>query len=187
MASTEWKRARFKQAWHEGETLSVAIGQGYNLATPFQMAQVATAIASGGIIYQPQIIEKVESPLGEVLFQFQPVVKYRLGRARLPSKRCGRAWKEWWRKKRGREGAFLPNIQIAGKTGTAQVVTVNGWNRRKRAAKRPWWAINMRTTPGLWAMPRRTTPGWPWRCWWSTAATAAPSPVPWPGGSSPPP
>src|SRR2546422_7560640 len=35
---TEWKRRRFSQPWFEGETLSVAIGQGYVTATPLQMA-----------------------------------------------------------------------------------------------------------------------------------------------------
>ena len=78
VASTDWKKARFHQPWHEGETMSVAIGQGYNLATPIQMAQVVAAIANGGILYEPQIVDKVESPSGEVLFQSQPVVKSRL-------------------------------------------------------------------------------------------------------------
>lgn len=65
VASSAWKKARFKQPWHEGETLSVAIGQGYNLATPIQMAQVAAAVANGGYLYEPQLVEKVENPAGD--------------------------------------------------------------------------------------------------------------------------
>ena len=136
VASTEWKRARFKQAWHEGETLSVAIGQGYNLATPIQMAQVAAAIASGGTIYQPQLIEKVESPSGEVLFQFQPVVKYRLGAspATIEAVQKGLEGVVGEEKGTGKD-AFLPNIEIAGKTGTAQVVTVERLEQEKGGGK----------------------------------------------------
>ena len=46
---TEWKRRRFKQPWFAGETLSVAIGQGYVTSTPLQMAQLAAMIGNGGI------------------------------------------------------------------------------------------------------------------------------------------
>ena len=51
--STDWKKQRFHQPWHEGETPSVAIGQGYDLATPLQMVRVAGALSNGGIIYVP--------------------------------------------------------------------------------------------------------------------------------------
>lgn len=134
--STAWKRARFRQPWHEGETVSVSIGQGYNLTTPFQMAQVVAAVTSGGIIYQPQLVDKVESPAGEILYQSQPVVKYRLGAspATLAAVR------------RGLEGvveepggtarvAQLPNIQVAGKTGTAQVVSLEKEKSGKKNKK----------------------------------------------------
>ena len=63
----------------EGDTISVAIGQGYNLTTPIQMARVVAAIANGGIVYKPYIVEKVESPAGEVLYQAKPEVQSRLG------------------------------------------------------------------------------------------------------------
>ncbi|MCL1979609.1 MAG: penicillin-binding protein 2, partial [Proteobacteria bacterium] len=46
--STEWKRKRYNVKWHEGETLSVAIGQGYDLTTPLQVAQMTAVIANGG-------------------------------------------------------------------------------------------------------------------------------------------
>ena len=45
--SPAWKKARYHQAWHEGDTISVAIGQGYNLTTPIQMARAVAAIANG--------------------------------------------------------------------------------------------------------------------------------------------
>ena len=43
------------------------------------MARVVAAIANGGIVYKPYIVEKVESPAGEILYQAQPEVQSRLG------------------------------------------------------------------------------------------------------------
>ncbi|MCL4503525.1 MAG: penicillin-binding protein 2 [Deltaproteobacteria bacterium] len=134
--SSEWKKARFKQSWHEGETMSVAIGQGYNLATPIQMAQVAAAIASGGTIYQPQIVEKVESPSGEVLYQLHPVAKYSLGAGPATIEAVQKGLEGVVEEDQGTgHAAFLPNIRIAGKTGTAQVVTVERLEAEKKDAK----------------------------------------------------
>ncbi|MGP8051837.1 MAG: penicillin-binding protein 2 [Desulfobaccales bacterium] len=124
VASSAWKKARFNQAWHEGETLSVAIGQGYNLVTPLQMAQVAAAIASGGLIYEPQLVEKVESPTGEVLFQSQPQVKYNLGASPATIAAVQKGLEGVVAEEEGTGKVVrLADIQVAGKTGTAQVVT----------------------------------------------------------------
>jgi penicillin-binding protein 2 len=133
--SIAWKRARYHQPWHEGETLSVAIGQGYNLATPIQMAQVVAAIANGGIIYKPYIVEKVESPSGEILYQAKPQVQSRLGAnpANLEAVRQALVGVV-------NEGtakvARLPNVQVAGKTGTAQVVALDPDNPKKKRERR---------------------------------------------------
>lgn len=136
VASTEWKRARFKKPWHEGETMSVAIGQGYNLATPIQMAQVTSAIASGGIIYEAQIVEKVESPAGEILFQSQPVVKSRLGASPATIAAVQQALIGVVEEQKGTARvARLANIQMAGKTGTAQVVTTERLEQEKKGGK----------------------------------------------------
>jgi penicillin-binding protein 2 len=125
VASSAWKKARFHQSWHEGETLSVSIGQGYNLATPIQMAQVAAAIANGGDIYEPQIVEKVESPTGEMLFQARPVLKSRLeaSSATLAVVRKALAGVVNDEEGTGKD-ARLPNVEVAGKTGTAQVIAL---------------------------------------------------------------
>ena len=80
--SMAWKKARYHQPWHEGDTISVSIGQGYNLTTPIQMARVVAAIANGGIIYKPYLVEKVESPAGEILYQAKPEVQSRLRASR---------------------------------------------------------------------------------------------------------
>ena len=48
-----WKRRVRKEPWYSGETLSAAIGQGYDLVTPVQAALLAATVANGGIVYRP--------------------------------------------------------------------------------------------------------------------------------------
>ncbi len=125
VASVEWKKARFHDSWHEGDTLSVAIDQGYNLTTPLQMAQVAAVIANGGTLYEPYLVDRVESPAGEILFQAKPVVKGRLTASPETITTVQKALAGVVSEPRGTgKLARLPNIEVAGKTGTSQVVSM---------------------------------------------------------------
>ena len=64
LPSQEWKRSRFKrpeqQKWYAGETVSVAIGQGYNSYTPLQLASAIATIANNGVMFRPHIVKYVE-------------------------------------------------------------------------------------------------------------------------------
>lgn len=132
--SPAWKKARFHQPWHEGDTISVAIGQGYNLTTPIQMARVVAAIANGGTVYKPYIVEKVESPAGEVLYQAKPEVQSRL-EASPATLEAVRQSLVGVVNNGTAKAARLPNIQVAGKTGTAQVVAMDRDNPKKKIAR----------------------------------------------------
>jgi len=129
--STAWKQERFHRPWHQGETLSVAIGQGYNLATPLQMARVAAAVAYGGAVYQPYLVEKVESPAGEILYQAKPRVQSRLeaSPATLEAVRRGLVGVV---NEGTAKSARLARVQVAGKTGTAQVMAIDRDNPQKK-------------------------------------------------------
>lgn len=64
--STQWKKKYYKntpsqQKWFPGETLSVAIGQGANLVTPLQQANMIATIVNGGTLYEPHLIKKIVS------------------------------------------------------------------------------------------------------------------------------
>jgi len=134
VASPAWKLARFKAPWQEGDTISVSIGQGYNLVTPLQMAQVVAAVANGGVLYQPQLVERVESPAGEVLYQFQPQIKSRLPASPANLALLQKALAGVVKEGTGR-AAKLPHVEVAGKTGTSQVVALEKREGRKKDKK----------------------------------------------------
>jgi penicillin-binding protein 2 len=121
--STSWKRKRFGQPWYSGETLSIAIGQGYVNATPLQLAMLITAVANGQRIFLPQIVQRVEDIFGKTLKEYPPVEMrkgtisektlqiVREGLRGAVNEPHGTGW-----------AAALKEIQVAGKTGTAQVI-----------------------------------------------------------------
>src|SRR5947199_285816 len=71
---TQWKRRRFHQPWFAGETLSVAIGQGYVTATPLQMAQMTAIIANGRTRYRPHDVKRIDAPYSTLRDEVQPGV-----------------------------------------------------------------------------------------------------------------
>lgn len=64
-----WKEELYGEQWYPGETLIAAIGQGYYNATPIQQAMLLMAVANGGIVYKPKLVDKVLSADGAVLEQ----------------------------------------------------------------------------------------------------------------------
>lgn len=124
--TTEWKRKRYNTKWHEGETLSIAIGQGYDLATPLQIALMTSVIANGGTLYKPTVVEQVIDPDGKITSSFKPEVLSRLsGQGRnLKLVREGMVEAVNSRRGTGREAQVdtQHGIIVGGKTGTGQVV-----------------------------------------------------------------
>jgi len=119
-----WKQKRYGQVWQPGETLSCAIGQSYVLASTIQMAQAYGAIANGGKIYRPYVVKDIYTPKGDLIKTFTPellsdfklknekTLKYvREGLFQVVNNPKGTAF---YRRGKG--------IQMAGKTGTSQVV-----------------------------------------------------------------
>jgi penicillin-binding protein 2 len=130
--TSEWKMARYGKPWQDGETLSVAIGQGFNLVTPLQLTMMTAAVANGGILYQPGMIEKVRDPDGEVREQFQPVM---LDHFEGQDRNLKIIKDGLIEAVNGRHGtarrAQLKGITVAGKTGTAQVVRLKQYKHLK--------------------------------------------------------
>ena len=58
--SPEWKRKRYKQKWYAGDTISIGIGQGYNLATPLQLAHGTAMLANNGVAMRPRLVKAIQ-------------------------------------------------------------------------------------------------------------------------------
>lgn len=121
--SSAWKQQRYKEKWQEGETLSVAIGQGYVLTTPLQLCRTTAAVVNGGTLYRPQMVHSITAPNGKVLKTFSPISEGKIlgsaqSLARIKDALVGVVNSPGGTAK----VVALPDVLIGGKTGTAQVV-----------------------------------------------------------------
>jgi penicillin-binding protein 2 len=124
---SEWKRKRFRQPWYPGETLSVAIGQGYLTVTPLQLANMMAALANGGTLYRPRIVSKIESVDGTSVREFGPEKIRTISMKPATLERLHKALAHVVNGAGGTGGAARSTVvEIAGKTGTAQVIEMKG-------------------------------------------------------------
>ncbi|MFW5887242.1 MAG: penicillin-binding protein 2 [Bacteriovoracia bacterium] len=121
--TAKWKKQKFGVDWQLGETLSCAIGQSFVLTTPLQLAMAYSVIANEGTLYKPYLVKEIFDNNGNVIKKFQPEISHKSsikpstfklvkeGLYQVPNNPKGTAW---WFRGRG--------IQMAGKTGTSQVI-----------------------------------------------------------------
>lgn len=123
--TSDWKKKRFKEAWQGGETLSVAIGQGYNLVTPLQMAVFIAAVGNGGTLYKPRIVTTIENSQGEVVKKIEPEINGGLPASIQTLEIVKKGLLDVVHGELGTARRIrMKNIKIAGKTGTAQVFSI---------------------------------------------------------------
>lgn len=124
--SKEWKRRKYKVGWQNGETLSVAIGQGFNLVTPLQVCDMTAAIANGGKVFRPLLVDMVTDPEGKIVVQKEPELISTLNISPKHLKVIQEAMVEVVQGQSGTAKSVQVNgVTIAGKTGTAQVVKLS--------------------------------------------------------------
>ncbi|MBU0679832.1 MAG: penicillin-binding protein 2 [Proteobacteria bacterium] len=119
----DWKRRKRNEPWQQGETVSVSIGQGFNLATPLQISLMTAAIANGGTLYQPQLVLAVKDQDGVTLEEFPPIETGRAFATQKEIKLIQKGLEAAVNSPHGTgEKAKMKSVTVAGKTGTAQVV-----------------------------------------------------------------
>lgn len=117
-----WKQKVKGEPWYLGDTYHVSIGQGDMLVTPIQMLRATAAIANGGILLEPQLVQKIVDPSGNVAKQFGP----RVERQNFISPSDLAIVQQGMRQTimaGGSAHSIFPDnypVQVAGKTGTAQ-------------------------------------------------------------------
>lgn len=117
MPSKEWKLKTYKSPWQQGDTLSVGIGQGYVTATPLQLCQQAARIASGKQV-SPRLVHSVGNRIlprpdpVKLDFSDDALGKVRSGMNKVMNEPGGTAFAL---------RITIPGLEMAGKTGTAQV------------------------------------------------------------------
>jgi penicillin-binding protein 2 len=130
--STEWKQATRHEPWYPGETLSVAIGQGYVSTTPLQLAMMIGTVATGGERHRPRYLREIRHRDGTVRIQ-----EATAGERSTVSARTFALLREALKgvvvETHGTGAAARSSVtQIAGKTGTAQVASMPAGSRKAR-------------------------------------------------------
>jgi penicillin-binding protein 2 len=123
--STEWKRRRTGEKWYAGETISVSIGQGQVAVTPASLAVMISTVANGGTRVTPHVIKGVDEGNG-----WKPVPAPAVAdRVAFRPTTLAALHDGLWLAVNGAGTAGrarLPGRDVAGKTGTAQVISIQG-------------------------------------------------------------
>jgi len=130
LPSPKWKKKRFNQNWLPGDTISVGIGQGFNLATPLQLAYATMLLANDGKAYRPHFVKQqvdhhknlVEDDFVTEMFRLNLKQEYldHIKRALVDVTRPGGTAAQV-----GVNAAYT----FAGKTGTSQVINIKQGER----------------------------------------------------------
>jgi penicillin-binding protein 2 len=129
--SQEWKRKRFNEKWYAGDTISVAIGQGMVDVTPMALAVMMSTVANGGTRVVPRLVKAFDEGNGwqPVAAPKSPHVPFLLKPETISAVRDG-LWMVVNGAGTGRR-AMVAGREVAGKTGTAQVISLQGRDRAR--------------------------------------------------------
>ena len=117
--TAEWKEQTTGEPWYIGDTYHLAIGQGYLLVTPLQVANYTTAFANGGRIYQPRVVQEILNNDGSIYEVKEPkiIAENMVSPENIETVR--QAMRQTVVSGSAQSLKSLP-VAVAGKTGTAQ-------------------------------------------------------------------
>ena len=126
MPDEKWKRLTYGETWVTGDTYNAAMGQGFVLTTPLQMLNATAAIANGGNLYRPAVVREITDLNGNLIRPFSP---HLIGKLPISDETIALVQQGL----RGAvthgtaQGANLPFVSVAGKTGTAEYPGQRDW------------------------------------------------------------
>jgi len=130
MPNQQWKERRFHERWLAGDTMNMSIGQGFTLVTPLQVTQMVAMVINDGIAYKPHVVKEVRDPVSGVIEQtIQPEITHNM-QEQVPA-RVFETIRYNMRTVVTQGSARVTDIRtvdLAGKTGTAEVGLVDRWH-----------------------------------------------------------
>jgi len=146
MPNSAWKKQAMGEEWQPGENLTAAIGQGFVQATPIQMAVGYNAIATGGKVMRPFVVKKIVDADGKSVHETQSKVVRDLTQPQATGIQVDPqtfvvvrdALRRVVQGSRGTaRRVHIPGADIAGKTGTSQVMGFAASDIYNLCEKRP--------------------------------------------------
>ncbi len=146
MPDSKWKKLAKGEDWQPGENLSSAIGQGFLLTTPLQLAVVFSGIANQGPYYKPFLVKKILDPMGDVLSLQEPELiadpsKTKNTDVVISQQSYKTVKKGLWLVNNGQNGTArwykLPGVELSGKSGTGQHFSLSVDELFGQCKKRP--------------------------------------------------
>ena len=122
MPTREWKQARFRQPWYQGDTIPVGIGQGYWTSTPLQIAKATTVLVNNGIVRPPHLLKSIiddDNETPAVFDEYPPITGVEQKHWDVAKKGMNRVL--YGTRGTARRAFYGTPYQAGGKSGSAQV------------------------------------------------------------------